>query len=152
MISVKELKSIDLSSFTIISTGIAVLFSIISAILVTIAIGIASPSALGVSLYLISTIIIGTLMFSTYNSFFQGFLYNTLSKKMNTIKIAFEDEKTIVKVSTTETAIITAMIITIQTILLYLVSVFIVPLLLSSVVQTLMLSGQSVLAYSIYQS
>ncbi len=151
MISVKELKSIDLSSFTIISTGIAVLFSIISAILVTIAIGIASPSALGVSLYLISTIIIGTLMFSTYNSFFQGFLYNTLSKKMNTIKIAFEDEKTIVKVSTTETAIITAMIITIQTILLYLVSVFIVPLLLSSVVQTLMLSGQSVLAYSIYQ-
>ena len=74
MISVKELKSIDLSSFTIISTGIAVLFSIISAILVTIAIGIASPSALGVSLYLISTIIIGTLMFSTYNSFFQGFL------------------------------------------------------------------------------
>ncbi len=151
MISVKELKSIDLASFTIISTGIAVLFSIISAILLTIGIGIISPSAIGASLYLISTIVIGTLMYSIYNSFFEGFLYNTLAKKMNTIKVAFKDEKEIIKVSTTETAIIISMIITIQTILLYLVSVFLLPLLLSSVMQTLMYSGQSVLAYSLYQ-
>lgn len=151
MASVKELRSIDLASFTIISTAIAVLFSIISSILVTIAIGIASPSAIGASIYLISTIVVGTLMYTIYNSFFEGFLYNILAKKMNTIKIAFKDENEIVKVSTTETAIIISMIVTIQTILLYLVSVFIVPLLLSSVVQTLMYSGQSVLAYSIYQ-
>jgi hypothetical protein len=151
MVSVKELKSIDLASFTIISTGIAVLFSIISAILLTIGIGIISPSAIGASLYLISTIVIGTLMYSIYNSFFEGFLYNTLAKKMNTIKVAFKDEKEIIKVSTTETAIIISMIITIQTILLYLVSVFLLPLLLSSVMQTLMYSGQSVLAYSLYQ-
>ena len=151
MVSVKELKSIDLASFTIISTGIAVLFSIISAILLTIGIGIISPSAIGASLYLISTIVIGTLMYSIYNSFFEGFLYNTLAKKMNSIKVAFKDEKEIIKVSTTETAIIISMIITIQTILLYLVSVFLLPLLLSSVMQTLMYSGQSVLAYSLYQ-
>ena len=151
MVSVKELKSIDLASFTIISTGIAVLFSIVSAILLTIAIGITSPSAIGASIYIITTIIVGTLMYSIYNSFFQGFLYNTLAKRMNTIKIAFKDEKEIIKISTTETAIIISMIITIQTILIYLVSVFLLPLLLSSVVQTLMYSGQSMLAYSIYQ-
>ena len=151
MVSVKELKSIDLASFTIISTGIAVLFSIISSILLTVAIGITSPSAIGASIYLISTIIIGTLMYNIYNSFFEGFLYNTLAKKMNTIKLAFKDEKEIVKISTTETAIIISMIITIQTILIYLVSVVLLPLLLSSVVQTLMYSGQSMLAYSIYQ-
>lgn len=151
MASVKELRSIDLASFTIITTAIAVLFSIISSIVLTIAIGIASPDAIGASIYIISTIVVGTLMYTIYNSFFEGFLYNTLAKKMNSIKIAFKDEKEIVKVSTTETAIILSMIITIQTILLYLVSVFIVPLLLSSVMQTLMYSGQSVLAYSIYQ-
>ncbi|WP_298523547.1 hypothetical protein [uncultured Methanobrevibacter sp.] len=151
MVSVKELKSIDLASFTIISTGIALMFSIISAILLTIVIGITSPSAIGASIYIITTIIVGTLMYSIYNSFFQGFLYNTLAKKMNTIKIAFKDEKEIIKISTTETAIIISMIITIQTILIYLVSVFLLPLLLSSVVQTLMYSGQSMLAYSIYQ-
>ena len=149
--SVKELKSVELSSYTIISTAIAVLFSIIASIVLIIGFGIISPQAIGASIYIVSTIIVGTLMYTTYNAFCQGFLYNALAKKMNTIKFAFKDEKEIVKVSTTETAIMTSMIITIQMILLYLVSVFIVPLLISSIMQTLMYSGQSELAYSIYQ-
>ncbi len=151
MSSVKELKSIDLSSYTIISTAIAVLFSIISSIIVVIAIGAMSPAAMGMSVYLISTIIVGTLMYTTYNTFCQGFLYNILAKKLNTIHIAFEDDKEIIKVSTTPTAIIIAMIMTIQVILLYLVSVFIFPLLLNTMIQTLMYSGQELLAYSLYQ-
>lgn len=151
MSSVKELKSIDLSSYTIISTAIAVLFSIISSIIVVIAIGAMSPAAMGMSIYLISTIIVGTLMYTTYNTFCQGFLYNLLAKKLNTIHIAFEDDKEIIKVSTTPTAIIIAMILTIQVILLYLVSVFIFPLLLNTMIQTLMYSGQELLAYSLYQ-
>lgn len=151
MSSVKELKSIDLSSYTIISTAIAVLFSIISSIIVVIAIGAMSPAAMGMSVYLISTIIVGTLMYTTYNTFCQGFLYNLLAKKLNTIHIAFEDDKEIIKVSTTPTAIIIAMIMTIQVILLYLVSVFIFPLLLNTMIQTLMYSGQELLAYSLYQ-
>lgn len=151
MSSVKELKSIDLSSYTIISTAIAVLFSIISSIIVVIAIGAMSPTAMGISVYLISTIIVGTLMYTTYNTFCQGFLYNILAKKLNTIHIAFEDDKEIIKVSTTPTAIIIAMIMTIQVILLYLVSVFIFPLLLNTMIQTLMYSGQELLAYSLYQ-
>lgn len=149
--SVKELKSVELSSYTIMTTAIAVLFSIISSIFLVIGFGIMSPEYVGASIYIISTIIVGTLMYTTYNAFCQGFLYNLLAKKMNTIKFSFKDEKEIVKVSTTETAIILSMIITIQVILLYLVSVFIVPLLISSIVQTLMYSGQSVLAYSLYQ-
>ncbi len=151
MSSVKELKSVDLSSYTIISTAIAVLFSIISSIVLVIAMGAMSPVAMGISAYLVSTIIVGTLMYTTYNAFCQGFLYNILAKKLNAIQIAFKDDKEITKVSTTPTAIIIAMIMTIQVILLYLVSVFILPLLLNALVQTLIYSGQELLAYSLYQ-
>ena len=147
----KELKSVDLASYTIIATAIAVLFSIISSIVIVIGIGITSPQAIGGTIYIISTLIVGTLMYTVYNAFCQGFLYNFLTKKINSIKIAFKDDKEIVKVSTTETSIVISMIITIQVILLYLVSVFLLPLLLNSVIQTLMYSGQELLAYSLYQ-
>ena len=132
-------------------TAIAVLFSIISSIAIVIGIGIASPGSIGVSLYLIPTIIVGTFMYTIYNAFCEGFLFNIISKKVNTIKLAFADEKELIKVSTTQTAIIIAMIITIQVILIYLASSFILPLLLSSIMQTLMFSGQEMIAYSIYQ-
>ena len=151
MTSVKELKSIELSSFTIITTAIAVLFSIISSMILVVGIGITSPYAIGGVIYLISTIVVGTLMYTTYNAFCQGFLYNLLAKKFNTITMEFKDEKEIIKVSTTQTAIIIAMIMTIQVILLYLVSVFILPLLINSLVQSLMYSGQQLLALSLYQ-
>lgn len=150
MVNIKELKSVELSSFTIISTGIAVLFAIISSILLTLVIGITNASAIGVGIYLIPTIVVGTLMYTIYNSFFQGFIYNTLAKYLKTIKFAFND-KEIVKVTTTETAIITSMIATIQVILLYLVSVFVLPLMISASMQTLMYAGQTTLAYTLYQ-
>ena len=151
MVNVKELKSIDLSSYTIITTAIAVLFSIISSIVLVIAMGIVSPNGIGVSIYLISTIIVGTLMYTTYNAFCQGFLYNLLAKKFNVIQIALKDEKEIVKVTPATTAIIISMILTIQVILLYLVSVFIFPLLINAIIQTLMFSGQQTIAYILYQ-
>lgn len=151
MVNIKELKSIELSSFTIISTAIAILFSIIFAILITIIIGVTNASAISAGIYLIPTIVVGTLMYTIYNSFFEGFLYNTLSKYIKNIKFAFKDEKEIVKVTTTETAIITSMIATIQVILLYLVSVFVLPLMISATMQTLMYAGQSTIAYSLYQ-
>ena len=147
----KELKSVDLASYTIISTAIAVLFSIISSIVLVIAIGIASPQAMSGAIFIISTLIVGTLMYTVYNAFCQGYLYNILTQKLNSIKIAFRDDKEIVKVSTIETAIVISMITTIQVILLYLVSVFVFPLLLNSLIQTLMYSGQQLMAFSIYQ-
>lgn len=151
MVSIKELKSIELSSFTIISTGIAVLFAILSSILITIVMGVTDANSISVGLYLIPTIVVGTLMYTIYNSFFQGFLYNTLGKYIKTIKFAFKEEKEIVKVTTTETAIITSMIATIQVILLYLVSVLVLPLMISATMQTLMYAGQSAMAYTLYQ-
>lgn len=150
MVSVKELKSIDLSSFTIITTAIGVLFSIISAIIMTVYLGITTPNGFGVAIYLISTIVVGTFMYTIYNTFFQGFMYNLLAKKINNIKFVFDGGK-IIKVTTTETAIITAMIATIQAILIYLVSVLALPLLINAAVQTLLYAGQQILAYSLYQ-
>ena len=147
----KELKSLDLASYTIISTAIAVLFSIISSIVIVIAIGVTSPQAMGGVIFIIPTIIVGALMYTIYNAFCQGYLYNLLTQKLNSIKIAFRDDKEIVKVSTVETAIVISMIITIQVILVYLVSVFLFPLLLNSLIQTLMYSGQQLMAYSVYQ-
>ena len=94
--------------------------------------------------------VVGTFMYTIYNSFCQGFIYNLLAKKMNNIKFIFDGGK-IIKVTTTETAIITAMIATIQAILLYLVSVLVLPLLINAVMQTLIYAGQQVLAYSLYQ-
>jgi hypothetical protein len=151
MISIREIKSIDLSSYTIILTGISVLFAVIFALIVTIAMGIAAPDGIIVSIYLIPTIIVGTLMYSIYRNFLEGYLYNTLSKRLKTIKFTLNDEKEIVNVTTTETAIIISVILTIEVVLIYLVSVFLLPLIISSIVETLMYSGQQMLAYSLYQ-
>ena len=109
----KELKSLDLASYTIISTAIAVLFSIIFSIVIVIAIGVSSPQAMGGVIFIIPTIIVGALMYTIYNAFCQGYLYNLLTQKLNSIKIAFKNDKEIIKVSTVETAIVISMIITI---------------------------------------
>lgn len=151
MSDIKELKSIELSSYTTMVTGITVLFSIITAILISIGIAALMPSGSGVIIYLIPTIIVGVFMYTIYNSFSQGLFYNLLAKKLKTIAVIIEDGKEIAKISTTETATMIALISTIQFILLYLVSVLVLPLLFTSVIQTLMFTGQATLAYGIYQ-
>lgn len=80
MASVKELKSIDLSSYTIILTGIGVIFALLLSIIVTIGIGIVSPENIGVSIYIIPTIIVGTFMIGIYRYFSEGLFYNLLTK------------------------------------------------------------------------
>lgn len=151
MSSFKELRSIELSSFTTISTGIAVLFSIISAILLIIFIGLTVPEGVGAIIFLVPTIIVGAFMYTIYNAFCQGLLYNMLARKFKTIAVEIKDGKEIVKISTTETAMMISIILTIQAILLYLVSLFILPLLLTTVIQTLTYSGQQVMALNVYQ-
>lgn len=151
MSNYKELKSIELASFTTISTGISVLFSIIAAILVTILLIAVVPNGAILSIYMIPTIIVASFMLNIYYNFSNGLFYNLLAKKLRTIAIEIKDDE-IVKISTTETAMMSALILTIQVILLYLVSVFTLPLFATSVMQTLMLSGQQILAYSIYQA
>lgn len=151
MSNVKELKSIELASFTTMMTGISVLFSIIAAVIFAIFMGATVPNGLGMVIYLIPTIIVGTFMYTIYNSFCEGLLYNLLGKKLKTVAMIISDKGEIAKISTTETATMAAIILTIQVILLYLVSVFILPIFLTSLMQTLMYAGQSAVAYSIYQ-
>ena len=81
MSELKELKSIELSSFTTILTGIEIIFAIIFSIIISIAIIAFVPEGVSLAIYMIPTIIVSTLMYGTYKNFFEGFLYNTLSKK-----------------------------------------------------------------------
>lgn len=150
MDGIKEIKSIELASFTTTLTAVSVIFSVIIAIILGIAVAALVPSGGSVAIYLIPTIIVGTFMYGIYNIFCEGLLYNLLSKKMKTIAIQIKDNE-ISKISTTETAIMFSIIVTIQAILVYLVSVLVLPLFLSTVMQTLMFSGQQTIAYSIYQ-
>ena len=150
MTDIKELRSIELASFTTISSGIAVFFSIIVAILISILIALLIPEGSSIIPYLIPTVIVGSFMITVYTSFTEGLFYNLLAKKLKTIAVAINDGE-IVKISTTETATMVAIILTIQMILLYLVSMLILPLMLSTAMQTLMYSGQQILAYNIYQ-
>ena len=148
--NIKELKSIDISRLTIISTGIAVLFSVIVSIIIMLGIVTTSANNIKVLLYLIPTIIVTTFMISIYSNFLIGYLYNVLSKRLNNIKIEFNDKNEISKISTTSTATIIAIISTIYVILIYLASMFILPLMINSIMQTLLYSGQTMLAYSMY--
>lgn len=148
MVSVKEFKSIDLASFTIISTGISVLFAAIVAIALSV-VFIASGD-IGTLIYIIPTIIVGAFMIGIYRYFSEGLFFNLLSEKLKNIKISLNGGE-MVKISPTETATITATIATIQMLLVYLVSILILPLILSTIVQSLMLAGQQVLAYELYQ-
>ena len=151
MSNVKELKSIELASFTTMITGISVIFSIIGAIILAIIIGAFVPNGGGIAIYLVPTIIVGTFMYTIYNSFSQGLFYNLLAKRLKTVAMIITDKGEIAKISTTETATMTAIILTIQVILLYLVSVFVLPMFLTSIMQTLMYAGQDTVAFSIYQ-
>lgn len=148
--SMNELKSIDLASFTIISTGISVLYTLIFTLLIAVAIAISVPAATTFAIYLIPTIVVGTLIFTIYNSFFEGFLYNVLGKKLNRIKIGLEGNE-VSKISAAQTAIMISIITTIQVILIYLASILVFPLVLNTVIQTFAYAGQQMLALTLYQ-
>ena len=147
MSDVKILKSIDITSYTIMGTGIGVLFSVLFSIILLIAIGILNAQSIGVVAYIIPTIIVGTIMCSIYNRFAEGYLYNWLTKRMNPITFELNDEKEITKISTVPTALIASIITTILVILLCAITIFIAPI----IVQTLMFSGQTVMAFALYQ-
>lgn len=150
MSNVKELKSIDLSSYTIIATGISVLFAILLSIILSILIVIVSPASIGVIIYIIPTIVVGAFILGIYNYFSQGLFYNFLASKLRNIYFEINDNE-IVKISTTETATLIATITVIQAIIIYLVSLFILPITLYATIQTLMFGGQQMLAYTLYQ-
>ena len=151
MSDVKTLKSIDITSYTTIVTGIEVLFSIIVSILMIIGIGILSSKNIGIVAYIVPTIIVGTLMCGIYHRFMEGYLYNLLTKKLNPITFELKDGKEITKISTVPTALIVAIISIIFTILIMAIGMFVIPLILSAIIQILMFSELTVIAYLLYQ-
>lgn len=150
MVSVKEFKSIDLASFTIVSTGIVVLFAIIISIAAAIGLLILSAGDIGTLIYIIPTIIVGAFMIGIYRYFTDGLFFNLVSNKLKNIKVSLTGGE-LLKISPIETATIAATVATIQIVLVYLASILILPLMLSTLVQSLMLAGQQLIAYELYQ-
>lgn len=148
--SVKQLKSVDISSYTIIATGISVLASVILAIIMVVGIGVLVPNSFAVIGYLIPTIIFGAMICSIFIYFSESYLYNILTMKLKGISFDIDDG-CIKSISTTQTAIVVAIISLILSIVVYLALSFLLPIMLSSVIQTLMFTGQSAVAYSLYQ-
>ena len=150
MSNIKEIHSIELTSFTTVLTTILVIFSIIATLILSVAIIAVIPTGGNLVIYLIPTIIVGTFMFGIYNTFSEGLIYNLLSSKLKRIAIKLNGNE-VRRISTSETAIMISIITTIEFILLYLVSVFTLPMLLTSVMETLIYTGQQGIAYSLYQ-
>ncbi|WP_407413087.1 hypothetical protein [Methanobrevibacter sp.] len=148
--AIKELKSIDISSFTIISTGIAVLFSIIISILLTISIGLLVPNSFATIAYLIPTIVFGTIISCIFTFFSVSYLYNVLSKRFSPIKLDIE-ENIIKKVSPKETGLIAGCIVLIMVLVVYFAFSLLIPLFLSSLITVMMYGSQINMATLAYQ-
>ncbi len=146
----KKLTSVDIESYTIISTGINVLISIIISIIVVGLFAIAVPNSFGVMVYLIPTIIFGTMISNIFLRFTEGYLYNILASKFGFIKFDIEEEY-IKKISTRETALIVGCISLIIILLVYLAFSLIIPLFISSLMTILMYGSQTNLVAALYQ-
>lgn len=146
----KKLKSIDLESYTIISTGINTLISIIVSIIIVGLFAIAVPNSFGVMVYIIPTIIFGTIISNIFLSFAEGYLYNIISGKFGYIRLDIEGE-CIKKISTKETALIVGCITLIITLVIYLAFSLIIPLFISSLMTILMFGSQTAVAAALYQ-
>ena len=148
--AVKKLKSIDISSFAIISTGIATLFSIIISILIIISIGLIVPDSFTTMAYLVPTIIFGTIISCIFMYFSTAYLYNVLSKKFGYIKLDIE-EGYIKKISAKETGLIVACITLIMILVVYLAFSLIIPLFIGSLITVFMYASQTGVAAMAYQ-
>ena len=146
----KKLTSIDIESYTVISTGINVLLSIIMSIIIVGLFAVAVHNSIGVMAYLIPTIIFGTMISNIFLAFTEGYLYNILSSKFGFIKVDIEGDY-IKKISTKETALIVGCISLIITLIIYLAFSLIIPLFLSSLMTILMYGSQTNLAAALYQ-
>ena len=146
----KKLKSVDIESYTIISTGINTLISIIVSIILVGLFAATVPNSFGVMIYLIPTIIFGTIISNIFLRFTEGYLYNILSSKFGFIKVDIEGDY-IKKISTKETALIVGCISLIMILIIYLAFSLIIPLFISSLMTILMYGSQTAVAGLLYQ-
>lgn len=150
MAAVKRLKSLDISSVTIMATTITLIFAVIISVLGLIALGIISIDYIGVMAFLVPSIICGAIVVSVYRTFIQSFLYNLISKRTS-VMISLEDDGSISKVSTSSTAIVVSIISTVMILIEYMIGLLAIPLILSSAIQTLMMSGAQQIAFELYK-
>lgn len=146
----KELKSIDVASYTTILTGISLLISVIVSLIIIVIFALAVPGSIGIMAYIIPTIIFGTLIWAVFLFFSQATLYNALSKKIGAVKLDINGNY-IKSISSKETTILVTAITIIITIVVYLAVSFIMPMILSSMLTVLMYSGQNEIAMALYQ-
>ena len=146
----KDLKSIDISSYTIIATGISTLISIIISIIIVGIFAVSVPNSISVMIYIVPTIVFGTLICSIFSYFSQGYLYNVLSKKLGFIKLDIEGDY-IKKISPKETGLIFGAITLIMAVVIYLALSLIIPLFISSLMTILMYASQNDVAVLVYQ-
>ena len=147
----KELKSIDLSSYTIISTGVATLISILIAIIIIVAFAVSVPNSMGVMIYIFPTIVFGTMISNIFVNFSTGYLYNILSKRLGFIKFNIEEDS-IKSISAKETGLLVGFITLIMILAIYLATSLILPLIISSFMTLLMYSAQTGIATAMYQT
>ena len=147
----KELKSIDLSSYTIISTGVATLISILIAIIIIVAFAVSVPNSMGVMIYIFPTIVFGTMISNIFVNFSTGYLYNVLSKRLGFIKFDIEEDS-IKSISAKETGLLVGFITLIMILVIYLATSLILPLIISSFMTLLMYSAQTGIATAMYQT
>ena len=149
--AIKELKSIDLSSYTIISTGVATLISIVIAIIIVGLFAVSVPNSFGVMIYIFPTIVFGTMISNIFVNFSTGYLYNVLSKRLGFIKFDIEEDS-IKSISAKETGLLVGFITLIMILIMYLATSLILPLILSSFMTLLMYSAQTGIATVMYQT
>lgn len=149
MTTVKRLKSLDISSVTIMATTISLIFSIIISIIMLVVFGAISLNNKAIMAFIIPTLIFGTLIVSVYRNFIESWLYNLISKKTS-IVFSIEEDGTVTNISTVSTALIIAIITTVMALIEYMVILFLGQLTLSAMVQTFMMTGQQLIAMQLY--
>lgn len=149
MTTVKRLKSLDISSVTIMATTISLIFSIIISIIMLVVFGAISLNNIAIMAFIIPTLIFGTLIVSVYRNFIESWLYNLISKKTS-IVFSIEEDGTVTNISTVSTALIIAIITTVMALIEYMVMLFLGQLTLSAMVQTFMMTGQQLIAMQLY--
>ncbi|MBR0271477.1 MAG: hypothetical protein IJQ68_05755 [Methanobrevibacter sp.] len=149
--SVKELKSVDISSYTIISTGIVALICLLISLIIAGTVSLMVPNSFGVMIYTVPTIVFSGIICSIFLHFSGAYLYNILSKRIGCIKFNIEGDY-IEKISTKETALLVGTITLIILLVVYLAFSLLIPLFLSSLITVLMYASQTAVASIIYQA
>ena len=139
--SMKEITSIDVTSFTVISTGVATLVALLLAIILDVVILLSIPNSAPILIFFSTTIVFGTMVCNIFLSFSEGYLYNLFSKKLKCISLDIDESGYIKKISPAGTALISAAITFSILVIVYFAFVLIIPSLLSTLASIFYYTG-----------